>query len=514
MDTGVRADAGDVGTSDVADSGSSEDARGGGVPDSSDGDVADTAPELDAMPDAADASETDSSLDIVDASETDIVEPSCEPLLPAFGDGDEVSAFVAEASRCGQEPFALIEPDGMGEVIEIHGRTRYAAGLLQVALEAVGGTVHRAPEHDVDVRVISYATQDRGEETRATAAIGIPLGRDLDTVPIALILHGTSGFTDACALSDTQEWQTVVAVFASWGYIAVAPDYIGLRAAGPGSEEVHPYLVGQPTAIASLDAARAAVRLVRDVAPDLCPTSRTVVWGGSQGGHAAVWTERLAPTYASEFEIVGVAAAVPPLDVVGQMERALTTLVNASGNTLAFFALAPTWYGASERRSEIFHEELISAIDDTLTTPCGEPRPDIPVEIEGLTSVFTESFIEAAQTGELIDTPLWGCMVAENDPYLATIPEPPPRDDYGLLVITGEKDELVHTPIEREAWAAVCEGGTPTEYLECADARHTEGGIWSLPEVGRFLDARAAGEPYDGASSCVPPEPVVCEGTP
>ena len=46
---------------------------------------------------------------------------------------------------------------------------------------------------------------------------------------------------------------------AARGYVVVAPDSIGLRAFG-GTTGSPPYLVGQPTAIASLDAVRAALQ--------------------------------------------------------------------------------------------------------------------------------------------------------------------------------------------------------------------------------------------------------------
>ena len=40
-----------------------------------------------------------------------------------------------------------------------------------------------------------------------------------------------------------------------------------------------------------------------------------MVWGHSQGGHAALWTGIVAPTYASDVPIAGVAAAAPASDL-------------------------------------------------------------------------------------------------------------------------------------------------------------------------------------------------------
>jgi acetyl esterase/lipase len=41
-----------------------------------------------------------------------------------------------------------------------------------------------------------------------------------------------------------------------------------------------------------------------------------VVWGESQGGHAALWTGQRARAYAPDLDLLGVAAAAPPTDLV------------------------------------------------------------------------------------------------------------------------------------------------------------------------------------------------------
>jgi pimeloyl-ACP methyl ester carboxylesterase len=45
---------------------------------------------------------------------------------------------------------------------------------------------------------------------------------------------------------------------------------------------------------------------------DLAP--QTVIWGHSQGGHAALWAGQLAPTYAPELQLRGIAAVSPASD--------------------------------------------------------------------------------------------------------------------------------------------------------------------------------------------------------
>ena len=67
-----------------------------------------------------------------------------------------------------------------------------------------------------------------------------------------------------------------------------------------------PYLIGEGEARAALDSVRAARQM-----PELKLDTRTVVWGHSQGGHAALWTGIVGPRYAPDVKIVGVAAIAP-----------------------------------------------------------------------------------------------------------------------------------------------------------------------------------------------------------
>src|SRR5690606_2378075 len=91
------------------------------------------------------------------------------------------------------------------------------------------------------------------------------------------------------------------------GWAIVATDYTGL-----GTEDPHPYLIGEGEGRSVLDAIRAAQELA-----DVNLAEETVVWGHSQGGHAALWTGQLAPTYAPDLEIVGVAALAPASNLPG-----------------------------------------------------------------------------------------------------------------------------------------------------------------------------------------------------
>ena len=63
-----------------------------------------------------------------------------------------------------------------------------------------------------------------------------------------------------------------------------------------------------------IDSVRVAGRL-----PGAGGGKNFVVWGHSQGGHAALFTGLIAKTYAPELDLLGVAAAAPATDLVTLM---------------------------------------------------------------------------------------------------------------------------------------------------------------------------------------------------
>lgn len=155
---------------------------------------------------------------------------------------------------------------------------------------------------------ILYSTTRAGDEpTVASALVAVPRERLRARSGVIAWAHGTTGFDRRCAPSlrsrRTIGAGGVEAIRAALdeGWAVVAPDYPGL-----GTKGVQPYLVGTGEARSVLDAVRAARRI-----PDLTLSGRTVVWGHSQGGHAALWTAMTQPEYAPDVPLSGVAAISP-----------------------------------------------------------------------------------------------------------------------------------------------------------------------------------------------------------
>ncbi|NDG65632.1 MAG: hypothetical protein EBY23_01690 [Actinobacteria bacterium] len=123
--------------------------------------------------------------------------------------------------------------------------------------------------------------------------------------PLISYAHGTTGIADECAPSKSNgagETGVIANILVPKGYIFAATDYEGLGTAG-----VHPYVVGISEAHSMLDIIRAARQLTES-------SGKSVVWGHSQGGGAALMAAEAAPKYAPDAQVVGAIGGAPVVD--------------------------------------------------------------------------------------------------------------------------------------------------------------------------------------------------------
>ncbi|MCU0653916.1 MAG: lipase family protein [Polyangiaceae bacterium] len=434
---------------------------------------------------------------------------SCAPLPgPRLGASPEAQALAASPARCGQPAHAWQADASLGEITGATEGLSYKALLLSSLVQGLAGAAVPAPKWDVTAYTIKYTTQDRGKLIEATGAVVMPSEPTGGPLPRVAVLHGTAGFTDGCGPSKDSDAVLLLAYIASLGYIAVGPDYLGLRNDDQKTGFPHPYLAGQPTAIASLDGIRAAGRLAEQ--RQLCPSPQVAVIGGSQGGHAALWVDRLAPHYAPDLDLRGVVATVPPADLLGQAVRALKEPVSASANTAAMIGVTSDWYGHGDKLAQAFVPPLDVEIPKALAASC-DPG-DALDGFDSLEQLFQPALLDAAKNDALAQQQPFGCIVSENGLTTTTVPRiNAPSPSYGILFVLGENDTLVHSPIERVAYETLCKQGMPLNFLECAGASHTRATTWALPEILEFTQARLDGQPF--TSSCQATAPVTCKGT-
>jgi uncharacterized membrane protein HdeD (DUF308 family)/pimeloyl-ACP methyl ester carboxylesterase len=159
-------------------------------------------------------------------------------------------------------------------------------------------------------RILYTTTTADGRPAVASGVVVVAKDAPASPRPVIAWAHGTTGFASQCAPSLVAKGLEAGALPALGQVIAnnwvlVASDYVGLGTRGP-----QPYLIGEPEGRSVLDSIRAAHQL-----PGLNLQKSTVVWGHSQGGGAALWTGILAPTYAPDDHVIGVAALSPATEL-------------------------------------------------------------------------------------------------------------------------------------------------------------------------------------------------------
>ena len=158
-------------------------------------------------------------------------------------------------------------------------------------------------------RILYATTVDDNTPATAVATVFAPAHPPAGPLPVIAWQHGTTGLLQKCmpsllSLSSKGVPERDRIVLAGWA--VVATDYSFAEQGGP-----HPYLIGEAEARAALDSVRAARQMA-----ELTLDKRMVVWGYSQGGHAALWTGIIGPRYAPDLEVLGVAAIAPPTNIM------------------------------------------------------------------------------------------------------------------------------------------------------------------------------------------------------
>ncbi len=423
-----------------------------------------------------------------------------------------------DPARCGMAPYSWLDASMMGTVLESQETNSFNAVVLLLALNQLENdgqaSIARSPQYDVKVHRLRYQTQDQGVLEDATGLIGVPEVDNPEELPVLLFLHGTVGVSDPCSPSldpmfggDTYETSLVLGLISSFGYVVVAPDYLGLKSLGPPSPRLHSYLVGEPTAIASLDMVRAAQQFVPTVENDLTLGDLLVV-GASQGGHAAAFTTRLQPHYAPELPITGAVFGIPPTALADHMNIALASVSDPTPNAIAFGLGAEDWYGAAPGGwSSYFAAPYDVDLPNYVSNTC-----DVDI-LDGLTEldqIFAPGLLAASATPGLTGYAPWDCYLTENTLATTSVPR---AEDTPIFFVTGENDTLVDTATERASFTNLCGLGYDMVYRECAGAGHADAFLYSLDEQFDFLDDRMAGLPMP-ADACQLTAPVTCSSQP
>lgn len=311
------------------------------------------------------------------------------------------------------------------------------------------------PPADATVTRILYTTTGiDGGQAVASAIVVVP--RLATSVPRTVIAwdHGTTGVARACApslMNDMFQIQGIPAVDAAvaQGWAIVATDYTG-----QGTEGSFPYLIGEGEGRSTLDAVRAAHQLQGiDLSDD------TVIWGHSQGGHAALWTAKLAPDYAPELTMLGVAALSPAAD-----PWALADTIQAKGV-----------------------QGPLGVIASWVLVPYSDAYPDVNVSdyvAPAGRGLVAEYATRCVKDSSMLVSVLSSMALSNDQPLYASdlvggaagdrLRENKASGPFALPVFIawGSDDEVIPATLQHDYVAGLCAAGQPVEYREYPGFTH------------------------------------------
>ena len=291
--------------------------------------------------------------------------------------------------------------------------------------------------------------------------------------PIVAWAHPTSGVVPRCAPSLAiflfQQIQGLRS-FVRDGYVVAATDYPGLGTAGP-----HPYLVGTSEARAVIDSVRVAARL-----PGAGGGKKFVVWGHSQGGHAALFTGMIAKAYAPELDLLGVAAAAPATDLVTLMNEDIDSV---GGKNITAMTLWSWQRVFDANMDKVVDRRAMPAIDQ-LAEECIEGPFDL--RIRQRTEQPLEQYF--LTTKHPSDVEPWHTLLAKNSP--GTLPPEIP-----VFLAQGTDDVIIHPDVTKAYTAKLCKAGSRVHMLSMPNIGHGRAAQASTQDMLEWTSDRFAGKP-------------------
>lgn len=319
-------------------------------------------------------------------------------------------------------------------------------------------------------RVVYRSTSVAGEPIEVTGIIAAPSGDADGPRPVLSVAHGTTGMADQCAPSlDFPDGVSLafIARYLELGWVVTATDYEGMG--GPG---IHPYHVGESEARGVFDIVRAAQTM-----PGVGADGPLVVWGHSQGGHAAMHVAERWQDLAPDLDLVGVAAGAPPSQF-----PLLSAFLQGSAYqgylVMAAASLAATY---DELDLEAVMNPANLHLLDELEKGCTDHIFDVFNEIP---------YEELVSVDDIFAIPAWNARIMENDTN--QLPNQVP-----VVILHGDQDEQIpvvssaalfaqlcafadHAPLERRVYEGEGHGSVVPAYLD---------------DLTAWLEARVAGEP-------------------
>ena len=306
-------------------------------------------------------------------------------------------------------------------------------------------------------RVLYATTVDDNTPATAVAIVFAPTDSSTSPRPVIAWEHATTGLLQRCmpsllsaASKGIPERNQIVTA----GWVVVATDYSFVEKGGP-----HPYLIGEGEARAALDSVRAARQI-----PELTLDKRMVVWGYSQGGHAALWTGIVGPRYAPDLDIRGVAAIAP----AANNRKILTMNVEADKRFGPYLALSYSRFYPDIIFEQAVRPEALDAARQIVKLCCFLP-PEDQERIGALSATFegpalatsSNKALQARLEQNTPDGPIQAPVVIAQG--LSDIVVPPSATDAYVEERCAAGQRLEYWTFARRDHLTIIQPGTPLE---------------------------------------------------
>jgi len=281
------------------------------------------------------------------------------------GRGDRSSSAPPPRGTLLQNPPELVSTVTAPDLL----LTLNAAANLQLL------SLSGAPVCDILIYRIEYATVGGANEpTTASGALIVPTGSGSSCTgkrPIVLYAHGTT--TDrAFKMTDMSNFETLymAAIFATKGYIVVAPNYAGYDTS---TLPYHPYLIADQQSKDMIDALTAARTALPFASATLTKDSgQLFITGYSQGGYVAMATHRA--MQAAGMSVTASAPMSGPYALAAFVDAVFYGEVNGDGPvsaTLLLTAYQKAYGDIYANAADVFASQYATGIDSLLpgTTP-------------------------------------------------------------------------------------------------------------------------------------------------
>jgi pimeloyl-ACP methyl ester carboxylesterase len=356
-----------------------------------------------------------------------------------------------------------------GAIVEPSVARFYIAPTLGSVTAAPGTIVRKervvaAPAGATAWRILYHSTDVNGTDTLMSGLVVAPsAAAEPGSRTVVSWAHPTTGTAPRCAPSSgiapfvfIEGLSDLLAA----GHVVVATDYAGMGIAGPPS-----FLLGATEGANVLDIVRAAGSI-----DGIGASNRVVLWGHSQGGHAALFAAERAAVYAPDLDVAGVAVAAPATDLGALLTADIDDVSGVTIGSYAFTSYARAY--ASRLPSDPLSSILTPAGADAAPRMAKLCLLGQNAQLHTIATPLIGEFV----TSDPATAPVWGDLLAQNTPSVAPLPVP-------LFVAQGAKDTLVRPHITAAYVATQEKAGSSVESHVLPNATHATVALDSVPDL-------------------------------